>query len=67
LRLVEARYVNVLGAFIWWLFVRRLGRTSTPGWPLRVYDRYVTPVLQRLEDGRDPAVGQSVLLVAERR
>ena len=66
LRLVEARYVNVLGAFIWWLFVRRLGQTRPPGWPVRTWDRFAIPLLQHLEAGRDPAIGQSVVLVAER-
>ncbi len=65
LRLVEARYVNSLGAFAWWLFARRLGQTPTQGWSVRLYDQTVVPVLRRIETKHIPRFGQSVLLVGE--
>jgi 2-polyprenyl-3-methyl-5-hydroxy-6-metoxy-1,4-benzoquinol methylase len=66
LRLVDARYVNSVGAVAWWLFARRLRQTPTQGWSVKVYDRTVVPTLRRFESRRAPRFGQSVLLVAER-
>ncbi|MGZ8735514.1 MAG: glycosyltransferase [Acidimicrobiia bacterium] len=65
LQLVEARYVNSVGAFAWWLFARRLRQMPTQGWSVKLYDRAVVPVLRRVETRRAPDFGQSVLLVAE--
>ncbi|MGZ8766559.1 MAG: class I SAM-dependent methyltransferase [Acidimicrobiia bacterium] len=65
LQLVEARYVNSVGAFAWWLFARRLRQMPTQGWSVKLYDRTVVPVLRRVETRRSPKVGQSVLLVGE--
>jgi 2-polyprenyl-3-methyl-5-hydroxy-6-metoxy-1,4-benzoquinol methylase len=65
LELVEARYVNSIGAFAWWLFARRLRHTPTHGWSVKLYDRTVVPVLRRVETRRTPRFGQSVLLVGE--
>jgi SAM-dependent methyltransferase len=66
LDIVEARYVNSLGALAWWLLATRLGRIPTRPWPVRVYDAAVVPVLRRLERGRGLPVGQSLLLVARK-
>ena len=61
---VDARYVNSVGAFAWWLFARRLRQTPTQGWSVKLYDRTVVPVLRALESRRTPRFGQSVFLVA---
>lgn len=66
LEVVEARYVNVAGAFAWWLLARRLGRVPTDAALVRAYDRLVVPVLRRLEARRPPWFGQSLLGVARR-
>ena len=66
LEVVEARYVNVVGAFAWWLTARRLGRVPTSPSLVRVYDRTVVPLLRRLEAGRSPWFGQSLLCVGVR-
>lgn len=64
---VEARYVNSLGALAWLVWARLLGRTPTASGPVTVYDQRVVPVLRRLEQGRRLPFGQSVLAVGERR
>ena len=63
LEVVEARYVNTVGAAAWWLFARKLGRVPTTSPLVRVYDRVVVPLLRRMEADRQPPVGQSVLCV----
>jgi len=66
LEIVDARYVNSLGAIAWWLYARQLRRTPTERRNVALYDRLVVPVLRRIEERRPPRFGQSVLLVARR-
>ena len=40
----DVRYVNSVGAFVWWLFARRLRRVPTRGWSVKLYDRCRGPV-----------------------
>ena len=62
--LVDARYVNTLGTFVWWLFARRMRQIPTSEIPVKAYDRVAVPLLRRFETGRNPKVGQSVLMIA---
>jgi hypothetical protein len=64
--LVDARYVNTVGAVAWWLLARQLGRTPTARPGVRVFDRTVVPILRRVESGRRPPFGQSIFCVAGR-
>ncbi|MBM3673539.1 MAG: glycosyltransferase [Actinobacteria bacterium] len=66
-RIVEARYVNTVGALAWWLFARQLGQVPTQSGAAQVYDRLVVPWLRRLEQDRTLRFGQSLLCVGERR
>jgi glycosyltransferase involved in cell wall biosynthesis/precorrin-6B methylase 2 len=66
LGIIEARYVNTVGALAWWLTARQMGRVPTRSWSVQVYDRLV-PTIRRLEADRNPRFGQSLLCVGERR
>jgi 2-polyprenyl-3-methyl-5-hydroxy-6-metoxy-1,4-benzoquinol methylase len=66
LGVVEARYVNTVGAVAWWTFARQLGQVPTQRWSVRLFDR-VVPTLRRIEAKHPPRVGQSLFCVAERR
>ncbi|MFP5318292.1 MAG: class I SAM-dependent methyltransferase [Acidimicrobiia bacterium] len=63
---VEARYVNLLGALAWWVVACRLRRFPHRSWSVKVYDRTVTPLVRRLEARWAPPFGQSVLCVGRR-
>jgi 2-polyprenyl-3-methyl-5-hydroxy-6-metoxy-1,4-benzoquinol methylase len=65
LNVVEARYVNSLGAIAWWTFARQLGQVPTQQWSVRLFDR-VVPTLSRVEAEHHPRFGQSLFCVAER-
>jgi 2-polyprenyl-3-methyl-5-hydroxy-6-metoxy-1,4-benzoquinol methylase len=65
LGIVEARYVNTVGALAWWLTARRMGRVPTRRWSVQAYDRLV-PAIRRFEAEREPRFGQSLLCVGER-
>ncbi len=65
--IVEARYINTIGAIAWWLFVRQLGQVPTQGWSLALYDRLAVPLLRKVEATRSPRFGQSLLCVGAAR
>jgi hypothetical protein len=64
--IVDARYVNTVGAVAWWLFARRLNQIPTQNWSVRLYDRVVVPTLRRIESRGRPRFGQSLLCVGRR-
>jgi 2-polyprenyl-3-methyl-5-hydroxy-6-metoxy-1,4-benzoquinol methylase len=64
--IVDARYVNTVGAVAWWLLARRLNQIPTQNWSVRLYDRVVVPPLRRLESRGMPRFGQSLLGIGRR-
>jgi SAM-dependent methyltransferase len=66
LRVVEARYVNALGALAWWLFARQMKQVPTQPWSSRLFDRVGVRVTRRFESTRSVRFGQSLLCIAER-
>ncbi|HZX55820.1 MAG TPA: class I SAM-dependent methyltransferase [Ilumatobacteraceae bacterium] len=63
---VTVRYANLPGFFAWWLIVRELGRSPSSGRLLTTYDRFLIPVISRVERYIRPPIGQSLLVVAQR-
>ncbi len=61
---VDVRYVNLPGWFAWLATVRLLGRVPTAEGAIGAYDRFVVPLLQRVETRVAPPFGQSLLGVA---
>jgi 2-polyprenyl-3-methyl-5-hydroxy-6-metoxy-1,4-benzoquinol methylase len=61
--IVDAYYVNAVGALAWWLFARQLGQVPTQSWSVGIYDRLVVPRLRKVEANRQPRFGQSLLCV----
>jgi 2-polyprenyl-3-methyl-5-hydroxy-6-metoxy-1,4-benzoquinol methylase len=66
LEVVDAAYVNAVGAVGWWLMAKTLHRDPTSPWSVRLYDGAFVPVVRRLEAGRRLPIGQSILCVARR-
>jgi 2-polyprenyl-3-methyl-5-hydroxy-6-metoxy-1,4-benzoquinol methylase len=66
LELVEARYVNWLGALGWWVLVKQLGRAPTEGAAVKLFDRLMVPVMRRREARKPPRFGQSLFCVARK-
>ena len=63
---VEIRYANTIGAMAWWLVARVLRRTPTRPSSVKLFDRYVLPVVSSSRPGCAPPFGQSILAVAVR-
>ena len=66
LDVIDARYVNTVGALAWWLFARQLGQVPTRRWSVQLYDRLAVPIIRRLEADRAPRFGQSLLCIGAR-
>jgi SAM-dependent methyltransferase len=67
LRVVSARYFDVLGVVPYLVVYRLLGRTTITGSTLWGYDRIVVPVSRGLQRVlRNPPVGKNVVVVAQR-
>ena len=63
---VESRYVNMPGWFSWLLLVRILRQEPTSPTTVKIFDRYIVPVVRWVEDRIRMPFGQSVFLVARR-
>src|SRR5262245_35706474 len=63
---LDVRFMNVLGVATWFLASRVLRRRTLTVASVRIYDRWVIPVLRQLERLGRPPIGQNLLLVAER-
>jgi SAM-dependent methyltransferase len=59
------RHVNVPGALAWLAGARLLGLAPSPR-TTELYQRTVLPLTQRVEAGREPPFGQSIVAVARR-
>ena len=64
LQVIEARYVNQLGALAWWLLATKLKQVPTEAGKVRLYDRAVVPRLRRFEERYRTEFGQSLFLAA---
>ena len=67
--IVDVRYVNMPGFFLWYLSGRVLRKAGVPGGSraLRAYDRFLTPMTRAVEKRARPPFGQSLIAVGERR
>ena len=68
-RVVEARYVNLPGFFVWFANGRILRSPGIPGGnrAVTLYDRLAVPVTRAIENRWKPPFGQSLLVVGEVR
>jgi SAM-dependent methyltransferase len=60
----DIRYVNPVGAVAWFFLARLLRRTPTTGRPVQLFDRYLVPILKRVEGHLRPPFGQSIFAAA---
>lgn len=66
LRIRRAHYMNFLGFFGWWANAHVLRREAQSERQIGIFDRYLVPVLSRLEDWVRPPFGQSLFVVLEK-
>lgn len=66
LRVRKVRYMNLLGLFGWWVNSHILRREAQSEGQIGIFDRYLVPLLSRLEDWVGPPFGQSLFAVLEK-
>jgi hypothetical protein len=66
LRVRKAHYMNSIGFFGWWANAHLLRRTAQSEGQIGIFDRYLVPILSRLEDWARPPFGQSLFVVLEK-
>jgi SAM-dependent methyltransferase len=66
MRLRRAHYMNAAGFFGWWMNARVLRRDTQSAGQIEVFDRFVVPLLSRVEDAVRPPFGQSLFAVMEK-
>jgi 2-polyprenyl-3-methyl-5-hydroxy-6-metoxy-1,4-benzoquinol methylase len=66
LRLKKAHYMNAAGFFAWWVNSHSLKRRAQSERQIEIFDRYVVPLLSRLEALVHPPFGQSLFVVLEK-
>jgi SAM-dependent methyltransferase len=59
----KVRYWNLVGFFGWWVNAHVLKRSAQSAAQIAVFDRYVVPVMRRIERWVAPPFGQSILAV----
>lgn len=59
----ESNWFDIAGILPWWLAYRVLKRRVTPG-AAAGYDRWVVPVMRRVESLIPPPIGKNLLLIA---
>jgi hypothetical protein len=61
---VSISNVNIAG-ILPWLIAGKVFRTTTIGHTqMRIFDRFVIPIMKRVEAVREPFIGQSLLAIA---
>jgi hypothetical protein len=64
-RVRHSRYFNSLGFLGWWVNARILRRERQSESQIELFDRFLVPVLSRLERMIEPPFGQSIFSVLE--
>ena len=63
LRIRKAHYMNAIGFFGWWVNSHILRRRAQSERQIEIFDRYLVPLLSRLEGMVLPPFGQSLFVV----
>jgi len=66
LRVRKAHYANLVGFFGWWTNAHILKREAQSERQIEAFDRYVVPLLSRVEGLVRPPFGQSLFVVLEK-
>lgn len=66
-KVIDIRYMDVLGILPWWLVMTLLGNTTFNPRQVRLYDTVGVPLTRAFESLFKPRIGKNILAVAERR
>ena len=60
------RYMNTVGCLGWWANARILRRTEQSEAQIKVFDRWIVPLMRRVETAVPPPFGQSLFVILEK-
>lgn len=66
LRIKKAHYMNAAGFFGWWANARLFKREAQSERQIAIFDRFLVPLLSRIEELARPPFGQSLFVVLEK-
>jgi len=66
LRIRKVHYMNALGFFGWWVNSHILKRRAQSEMQIAIFDRYLVPLLARLEGLTPPPFGQSLFVLLQK-
>jgi SAM-dependent methyltransferase len=67
LNVMKMRYMNAIGFWGWWINGRILRRERQSAAQIAVFDRWIVPLLSRVESICPPPFGQSLIAVLQKR
>lgn len=62
---IKIKYFDMLGIIPWYIFFVLFGKTISAG-GVSVYDKWVVPIMRRLETAFPPPIGKNLLLIAKK-
>ena len=65
-KIISLRYMNLAGFFGWWLNAKIYNREEQSLGQVKVFDRFIVPILSRVEPAVAPPFGQNVFAVLEK-
>ncbi|MCB1866418.1 MAG: class I SAM-dependent methyltransferase [Chromatiales bacterium] len=63
---LHCRYFDIAGVLPWWLLFRVLRREAVSAGQVDLYDRWIVPVMRRIEGWIPPPIGKNLILVARK-
>jgi 2-polyprenyl-3-methyl-5-hydroxy-6-metoxy-1,4-benzoquinol methylase len=66
LRVEQLQYMNAIGFFGWWANSHIFRRAAQSEKQIEIFDRYLVPLLSRIEDLAPPPFGQSIFAVLQK-
>lgn len=67
LHIRKMHYMNCVGLFGWWANAHVFHREAQSEFQIRLFDRWIVPLLSRAEEFVHPPIGQSLFAVLQRR
>ena len=65
-KIIKARYFNFIGIITWYIFFKLLKKKTLNISSIKFYDKYVIPILVKVEGIFEPPLGQNLLVIAEK-
>lgn len=66
LKVVEARYTDIIGMVLWWIKYRLFGSSELELRSVKIFDKLIVPINRAIEKILRVPIGKSILVIARR-